>query len=112
MTVRNLSLIKGQTVSFEGVLKDDSGQRIDLTNLALTWKVGDKDFLRTQFTLSEGNGITITDAARGEWRIDLRKSDTEDLSQGLYVHQGFAANGDAENYTFTRGRLTLRGIVQ
>ncbi len=112
MTVRNLSLIKGQTVTFDGVLKDDDGNRVDLTNLTLTWKVGDKDFLRTSFTLTEGNGITIVDATRGEWQIDLRKSDTEDLSVGLYVHQGFAANGNAENLLFTRGRLTLRGIVQ
>lgn len=112
MTTRNLNLFVGQSTSFEGVLRDQEGKRIDLTPYTLTWKAGDKDFNRTAISLTEGDGITIVDASSGRWRVDLRSTDTEELSRGLYVHQGFAAQGGSENRLFTFGKLTLEGIVK
>lgn len=112
MTARNLRIFVGQSKSFSGVVRDDNGDRIDLTDYTLTWKAGDKDFRRTAISLSEGDGITITNATRGEWRIDLRKKDTEELSRGLYRHEGFAAEGSNVNLSFVFGKLTLDGIIQ
>ena len=111
MKRRNVSIIRGESTSWTGVLRDDDGNPVDLTSLTLTWKAGDKDFRRTEIELSEGNGITVTDAAGGKWQIDLGKSDTEELSNGLFVHQGFAASGET-NLLFTFGRLELRGDIR
>ncbi len=110
---RNLQIFVGESVTFRGVLrKNGSNERIDLTPYTLTWKAGDKDFLRTSISLSEGNGITITNAKRGEWEITIRKGDTEELANGLYVHQGFAAQGGNENLLFTFGNLDLGPIIR
>ncbi len=112
MTTRNVEIFVGQSTSFEGVLRDQDGKRIDLTSYTLTWKAGDKDFQRTAISLTEGDGITIVNASRGRWRIDLRRGDTDELTRGLYVHEGFASQGSDENLLFTFGKLTLRGIVK
>lgn len=110
---RDIRIVRGESTNWTGVLRDDKGQRVDLTNLTLTWKAGDKDFRRVAIELSEGNGITITNATRGEWRIDLAKGDTNELSEGLYRHQGFAANGSGStNVLFTNGRLDLAGDIR
>ena len=112
MTTRNIQIFVGQSTSFRGVLRDQDGNRIDITSYTLTWKAGDKDFDRTAISLTEGDGITKTDALRGEWRIDLRNGDTNELTRGLYGHQGFASQGSDENRLFTFGKLTLEGIVK
>ncbi len=109
---RDVRIVRGESTSWQGVLRDDDGNRVDLTNLTLTWKAGDKDFRRTQIELSEGNGITIIDATRGEWKIDLVKSNTEELSEGMFRHQGFAAGSSGTNLLFTNGRLDLTGDIR
>ncbi len=109
---RDIRIVRGESEGWTGVLRDGNGDRVDLTNLTLTWKAGDKDFRRTVIELSEGNGITITNATRGEWRIDLVKSNTEELSEGLYRHQGFAAGSGGTNLLFTNGRLDLAGDIR
>lgn len=111
MKRRNVSIIRGESTNWTGVLRDSDGTPVDLTSLTLTWKAGDKDFRRTEIELSEGNGITIVDAALGKWRINLQKNNTEELSNGLFVHQGFAISGET-NLLFTFGRLELRGDIR
>ncbi|MGI9486178.1 MAG: hypothetical protein ACR2RF_09945 [Geminicoccaceae bacterium] len=112
MSVENISLIRGESFTWTGVLRDRNGVRIDLTSLTLTWKAGEKDFLRAEIELSEGNGITVTDAVRGEWQIDIRTADTKEQTEGLYRHQGFATDGNTVNRLFTRGRLDIRGDIR
>lgn len=107
MARQAIEIIRGQTFSYTGVLRDNTGERIDLTNLTLTWKAGDKDFRHTEFTLTEGNGITIIDATRGEWQVTIRNSDTKDQNFGFYRFQGFASDGAENNYLFTRGLLNI-----
>lgn len=109
---RRITIIRGQSFTYSGVLRDDSGAPIDLTSLTLTWEAGDKDFLRTRIELTEGNGITIDDAANGKWTVTIGKTDTEDETEGLYTFQGFASDGADINYLFTRGRLVLQGNVR
>lgn len=109
---RRITIIRGESFSYSGVLRDNDGNRIDLTGLTLTWKAGDKDFLSTKISLTEGNGITINNATRGEWTVTLGKSDTENETQGLYTFQGFASDGANVNRLFTRGRLVLQGDVR
>lgn len=109
---RRITLIRGQSFTYTGVLRDDNGTPRDLTGLTLTWRAGDKDFLRTRIELTEGNGITIVDAAQGKWQVTLSKTDTENETEGLYTFQGFATSGADINYLFTRGRLVLQGEVR
>ncbi len=111
MSRRNLGIFIGQSTSWSGVLRDQNGTPIDLTNYTLTWKAGDKDFLREAISLTEGDGITIVDAPRGKWRVDLRNSDTVELYRGLYVHQGYAKQGE-ENRLFTFGDLEIGGEIR
>ena len=113
MTARNLRIFVGESTSFSGVVQRQDGSRVDLTDFTLTWKAGDKDFKRTAISLTEGDGISITNVTRGEWQIDLRQKDTEELSRGLYVHEGFAACAPkGENLSFVFGKLTLDGIIK
>ena len=111
MTRRNLGLIIGQSRTFSGVLRDDNGDPVDLTPYTMTWKMGDKDFLRSSVELTEGNGITKVDATRGKWRINLDRDDTIEEARGLYFHQGFARNGN-ENLLFTFGNVTLGSEIR
>lgn len=109
---RNLHIFVGESITFRGVLRDANGGRIDLTPYTLTWKAGDKDFLRTAISLDESSGISKTNAARGEWSVTISKPDTEELANGLYRHQGFAAQGGNENLLFTFGNLDLGAIIR
>ena len=109
---RRITIIRGESFTYSGTLRDDDGTPVDLTSLTLTWKAGDKDFLRTKIELTEGNGITIDDATGGKWTVTLGKSDTDTETEGLYTFQGFASDGADINYLFTRGRLVLQGDVR
>lgn len=109
---RSIEIIRGQYFTYSGVLRDEDGDPIDLTSLTLTWKAGDKDFLTPKIELAEGSGITVTDATNGKWKVELKKSDTENETIGLYTFQGFASDGSGTERLFTRGRLIIKGNVR
>lgn len=104
---RNIDMIKGQSFTFSGVLRDDSGTPRDLTSATLVWRVGGRFFSRSLFSLTEGNGITITDATNGKWSVTIRPSDTDEQDSGRFRHQGEATIGTAV-YPFTNGRIVIR----
>jgi hypothetical protein len=103
---RNLDLFRGESLTFSDVLRDSSGA-VDLTNAVMTWRLGPRDGQRTNLTLTESNGITVTDATAGKWSITIDPADTADRDIGYYVHQGKAVIGTT-TYYFVTGRLRLR----
>ena len=104
---RDIDIIKGQSFTFNGVLRDENGTPRDLTSATLVWRVGGRFFTRSLFELTEGNGITVTDATNGKWQVTLRPTDTAEEDSGRFRHQGEATIGSAV-YGFTSGRVTLR----
>lgn len=103
---RNLDLVRGQTLTFSGVLRNSSGA-VDLTNAVMTWKLGNKYGTDTKLTLTEADGITVASGTTGAWSITIDPGDTSSLDPGQYIHQGEAVIG-AATYGFTRGNLILR----
>lgn len=111
MTQRNLSLYRGETRSFSGVLKDDDGNAIDLTSAVLTWRYGDRWFTQEIATLTESDGITTPDATNGKWKVTIPTSATAEQIPTSYRHQGEAQIGQTR-YIFTSGRLELRPNIR
>jgi hypothetical protein len=103
---RNLDLYRGESLTFSGVLRNSSGA-VDLTSATLTWRLGPSDGQRTNLTLTESNGITVTAGTGGQWSITLDPADTADLDVGYHQHQGKAVIGTT-TYYFVTGRLRLR----
>ena len=104
---RHIELKRGQSVTIKGVARDEDGNRINITNDTLTWKVGSNDLKETIITLTEGDGITKTDATRGEWKITLAGAKTVNQPPGYYRHQGEGTFSDLP-YGFVSGRFWLR----
>ena len=103
---RNLDFIRNSTKAFSGVLRDSSGA-VDLTSATLTWRLGSNDWRTTHVTLTESDGISVTDATNGKWTVTIDPGDTDDLEPGYYQHEGRAVIGST-TYIFTSGRIRLR----
>lgn len=103
---RNLELIRGQTKSFSGILRDDTGATVDLTNATLEWRMGLTDLCRTSVLLTESNGISVASGTGGAWTITISPDHTADAAPGEYQHQGKATIGTTV-YNIVSGRLRL-----
>ena len=80
---RNLRFTRGTTKTFSGVLRDEDGDPIDLTNAVGTWKFGDRHFCRTAKTLTESDGITFTAGTGGQWSITIDPADARGYVLGI-----------------------------
>lgn len=104
---RHLEITWGESMTFNGVIRTPSGERINIANDTLTWKIGTQDRRRTLVTLTEGDGITKTDATRGEYTVTLNGTKVADIAPGFYSHQGEGVFGTLP-YGYVAGRIEIR----
>lgn len=88
---------QGESFDIEVSVTDDAGDAFDLTGYTVTWRIGDEE-------KTEGDGVTITDAASGELTLSLSTSDT-DVEEGEHRHELRIANG--ETLTVLAGTMTV-----
>lgn len=50
-------------------------------------------------TKTLGSGVTVTDAAEGEFTVDVDPTDTEDVQPALYYHEAVIIDAGSEVYT-------------
>lgn len=109
-----LTMRRGDTPIWDLAVTED-GDPFDLTGATLyfTAKASLDDADPGLFQLTNGAGITITDAAGGEAEIQPRRSDTNTLTAdwaGFYdVQVSIAATSDT--YTVDNGTLTIQRDV-
>ena len=102
--VLNLSLVAGETRQIAVTLTDSDGVAIDLTDAAIEYEAG----FVTPLTKSLGSGITVTDAAAGQFTIDLEQADTVDYDRTLSVlHECKVLTSGGEVIVVFTGRLRV-----
>lgn len=114
MTVRNVKLRRGTSLSLAVVARKADGAKIDLTGLtgtAIAWRISGDDRRDTKLTKSIGAGITVTDANDGEFTAALAPADTATLEPGCYQHECEVDDG-TDIWTVLRGRLDLRRDIR
>ena len=106
MTDENITMVKGDTVSFNIIVKDESGEAITVSSAYFTAKKNPTD-VTPAFQKSLGSGITQSD---GVLTVRIAPSDTAGLYEGLYFYD-CQIGIDADKYTLLRGILTLEQDV-
>lgn len=104
----NFNIIKGDSFAIQVTYKDSSGLPINLTGASITMMVKDQadgEFFCASATV--GNGITITSASSGIFKINLSSLQTRNFNvpESSYQVQLLTAGGDAT--TILRGRFIV-----
>lgn len=73
---QNATFVQGDTQYFDVSVVDGSGDAVDLTGATIEYTLTHKE---TPLTKTRDDGITVTDAANGEFEILLSSSDTAEL---------------------------------
>lgn len=81
------ALEQGSRFNKKLTLKESTtGPVIDITGWTWEMQVKKKVGGTAILTLTDGDGITVTDATNGELEIDIPSADTESLSPGTYKY--------------------------
>lgn len=111
MSVSNLSMVRGDTPSFDLDINEPSGSPYNLAGMEVTMRAarhGDDPGYRAVFTKSTTDGsIVVTDAANGKARVDMRKADTSALDAPVELAYYVHAKGVGTEVTPIMGTLTI-----
>ncbi len=79
------ALMAGDSWRFDASLHDNSGKPLDLTSASILWRLYQGG--KTIIELTNGNGITVTDAPNGLCTIMVTAAQTAALTPGTYSDQ-------------------------
>lgn len=104
-TTYDLSIHAGETRTLAVTVTDQDGAAVDLTDASISY-VLDR---ATQIVLTVGDGITITDAAAGQFEIALAQAYTSDINVATRVaHECKALLQSGEVLTVFYGSLRIK----
>lgn len=106
---RNLDLTQGVTTTIAVVARADDGDRLDLTSATIAWKLARHADAAAKISYAVGSGITVTNAAQGEFTITIAAADLDSL-EGYYVHQCKITIGSAV-YLAMQGSARVDGDI-
>ena len=104
---KNITMVRGDTLSFGIVIKDDEGHPLDIESAYFSCKknLEDEEFL---FQKSLGAGITKIDD--GKYSVRIAPSDTSGAEVGKYFYDcQIGKNGDV--FTILRGIFVIEWEV-
>jgi hypothetical protein len=108
--IADIEVTRGDTPAWN-LAVTQGGSPFDLTGcqLYLTAKNQIIDLDPGVFQLTIGSGITVTNAAGGLARVQLRRADTAALSTNVSLVYDIQLSipGTSETYTLVRGNLTV-----
>lgn len=111
MTATNQSVddhFSGDTLRITVTVTDGDGNPYDLTGARIDWVLAPTPGGDAHVEKSTADGsITITDAAAGEFRVDLAPSDTQDRS-GSYYHEAELEDSNGNEATILTGRFVIK----
>jgi len=100
----NLSIYAGETRTLVVTVTDQDGVAVDLTGADITYIAN----LPTPLTKTVGSGVTVTDAASGEFEIALTQADTVGYDANVRVqHECKILTSGAEVLVAFTGTLTV-----
>lgn len=84
---QNIEIIQGVNYSTTAVVRDASGNKVNVTGASATWKLAAAVEDAAVLSLSVGSGITITTPAQGLITIAVTAAQADALTPGQYVHE-------------------------
>lgn len=95
-----LTMRRGDTSGWSALAVQPDGSPLDLTGYTLWFTakraIADTD-AQAVFQLTNGAGITITDAAAGAFAINPRRADTSSLTEDVRLYVDVQASKDPES---------------
>lgn len=78
----SLEITRGESIDFDFVINDEEGNALDISSLSFRIGASKRGSTALSFDASIGSGITITDAANGEFNLTV--TDTTGFTAGSY----------------------------
>lgn len=107
-TDQHVSIVSGDTVHLTVTVTDAQDNTVDLAGASVRWALSSRRDSTPTLTKSTSNGgVTITDAAAGEFRVELDPSDTASLS-GSWTHEAEVTDASGNVSTVLSGSVSIR----
>ena len=107
----DFEMYAGDDKVIEVAVLDKTGVAVSIAGATIRWKAV-RSFGKT-VAISKatgGSGISITDAANGEFQITLTPANTASL-KGSYFHEAEVEFGDGKKSTVLQGRMVVNPIL-
>lgn len=105
---QNIRIHGGDDETLQVTVKDEDGNEKDLTGASLKYAIAPGRGLEPFFTLTDADGINVTDAANGVVRIDIPSSDTDGIV-GTYYHELEVTDQNGVTKTVLEGQAKVIG---
>ena len=105
MADQNITMVSGDTLSYNVIVKDQSGEPVTVTGATFKAKKNLED-VSPAISLSLGSGITQDD---GVLTVRIAPADTSSLVGFLYYDMNITVDGDV--FTLMKGMLQIEADV-
>ena len=106
----NFSMFAGDDKTIQVTVTDPDGDPVDLTSATIKWQAAKSLGKASAISKSTSSGITITDAANGEFEVTILDTDTDDLV-GTYQHEAEVTFTDGTKSTVLSGTMRINPVV-
>lgn len=108
MTKQNQDFVMwaGDNKLIDVTVVDGDGVAVDITGATIKWVLAKTAGDSALVTKTTGDGITITDAAAGKFRVTLVPADTESLA-GVYYHEAEVTDASSQVSTVLIGKVIV-----
>ena len=104
---RDIIVTKGADHTFTVTVSNAAGNREDLTGAACYMTIATP----TPIAKSVGSGITITDAANGQFQVAIEDTDTAAIAEGSYSYDVWVVLDGKKHNVIPASRCLIRGAV-
>lgn len=106
----NFAMFAGDDKTISVTVTDPNGDPVNLTSATIKWQAARSLGKASVISKTTSSGITITDAANGEFEVTLSDTDTDDLS-GTYQHEAEVTFADGTKSTVLSGTMKVIPVV-
>lgn len=110
LTEQDFELFAGDDFILEFTVTDEDGTALNITGASISWVVWDGS--TAVLTKTTASGISITDAAAGEFRVTLAPADTYTLEPKAYAHGANVSIEAGAYMTVATGTMILSKRVR
>ena len=106
----DFEIYAGDDKLIEVAVLDKVGDPVSISGATIRWRASRSFGKAVAISKSTSSGISITDAANGEFQVTLTPSDTASL-KGPYFHEAEVEFGDGKKSTVLQGRMIVNPIL-
>ncbi len=109
---QNFELTSGNDKVLNFVHRNEDGNIVDITGATISWALANSQKAKSRIIFyTTPVNVTIVNAVKGEYRVDIQAGDTEPLTGRDYYHEVRITSAGGVVHTAAFGTVTVRRNV-